>query len=149
MPPSKPLGRPKDDKMFLYTYTNNDPINTIYKTKTQEQSSPNLLSQFDQSMNTRTLSQPKTSLINASKLEYNIVNNSYQPNNAATNWGETKRKFPISKFVHDGRTYAPNYTQGYDKKDSDREFARKTNLCGNICEIQKNYGTGKFFRKFK
>ena len=101
-------------------------------------------------MNSRTYSQPKTSLINATKLEYNIVNNSYQPNNlTAANWTETRRKFPISKFVHDGRTYAPNYTQGYEKKEGDKEFARKTNLCGNICEIQKNYGTGKFFRKFK
>ncbi len=31
MPPVKRLGKPKDDKMFVYTYTGNDPINNIYK----------------------------------------------------------------------------------------------------------------------
>ena len=100
-------------------------------------------------MNNKTYSQPRTSLINATKLEYNIVSNTYQPNAANANWGETKRQFPISKFVHDGRTHAPNYTNGYEKKETDKEFSKKTNLCTNICDIQKNYGTGKFFRKFK
>lgn len=32
MPPVKKLGKAKDDKMFIYTYTGTDPINTIYKT---------------------------------------------------------------------------------------------------------------------
>jgi len=79
MPPSKRLGKPKDDKMFVYTYTGTDPINNIYKTRAIESSS-NLLTQTESNINNRTYSQPRTSLINATKLEYNIVNNTYQPN---------------------------------------------------------------------
>ena len=30
-----------------------------------------------------------------------------------------------------------------------REFWKKRNLCADICEIQKTYGTERFFRKFK
>ena len=33
MPAVKKLGKAKDEKMFAYTYTGNDPINTIYKTR--------------------------------------------------------------------------------------------------------------------
>ena len=33
MPPSKKLGKSKDDKMFVYTYTGNDPITGIYKSR--------------------------------------------------------------------------------------------------------------------
>ena len=31
MPPVKRLGKPKDDKIFVYTYTGTDPVNNIYK----------------------------------------------------------------------------------------------------------------------
>lgn len=68
MPPPKRLGKPKDDKMFVYTYTGNDHINTIYKTRTFEQSASNLLPQTDTNFNNRNHSQPKTSLVNATKL---------------------------------------------------------------------------------
>jgi hypothetical protein len=67
MPPSKRLGKPKDDKMFVYTYTGTDPINNIYKTRAVESSS-NLLTQTESNINNRTYSQPRTSLINATKL---------------------------------------------------------------------------------
>lgn len=56
----KKLGKPKDDKMFMYTYTGNDPIKNIYETKS---------SGFQQTNDfNKTLGHAKTSLINATKL---------------------------------------------------------------------------------
>jgi hypothetical protein len=80
MPPVKKLGKPKDDKLFTYTYTGNDPINNIYKTGIKEKSSPNLLSQPDQ-LNNNSFSL-KQSLINATKQDFNIISNTMQFNNA-------------------------------------------------------------------
>ena len=62
----------------------------------------------------------------------------------------TKRSFPISNFRHEGRSYAPNYVDGLEKKlgDNANHYAKKSNLCADLCEVQKTYG-GKFFRKFK
>ncbi len=70
--------------MFVYTYTGNDPIKNIYKTKDLEQSLPNF-QQTDSAVSNRTFNQPKASLINATKLEYNIISNTYQGNAASTN----------------------------------------------------------------
>lgn len=58
--PQKKLGKAKDDKMFTYTYTDNDPINNIYQTKTQS-------FQKSDNFNNTAMSQNKTSLINATK----------------------------------------------------------------------------------
>lgn len=71
--PPKKLGKPKDDKMFTYTYTGNDPSKNIYESKS---------SGFQQTndFNNKTLGHAKASLINATKLEYNIISNTYKPN---------------------------------------------------------------------
>lgn len=82
--PPKKLGKPKDDKLFLYTYSGNDPISNVYKTRALEQTSSNT-QQPEFNVNYRTFSQPKTSLVNATKLEYNIISNTYQPNAAISN----------------------------------------------------------------
>jgi hypothetical protein len=52
----------------------------------------------------------------------------------------------VSKFTDLGRINAPNYSETY--KD-DVKFGKKAALCNTICEIQRSYGTEKFFRKFK
>jgi hypothetical protein len=52
----------------------------------------------------------------------------------------------VSKFTDLGRIYAPNYSDSYKEE---AKFGKKTALCNTICEIQRSYGTDKFFRKFK
>ena len=61
-------------------------------------------------------------------------------------WGVTKRTAPVSKFTDLGRINAPNYS---DKYKDDFKFGKKEALCNTVCEIQRSYGTEKFFRKFK
>lgn len=57
--PQKKLGKAKDDKLFTYTYTGNDPINNVYQTATQK------FQRTDNFNNTSIAN--KTSLINATK----------------------------------------------------------------------------------
>jgi hypothetical protein len=71
--------------MFVYTYTGNDPIKNIY-TVQNNNNSKTLLQQSGQLAATNNnFPQAKSSLVNATKLEYNIISNTYQPGNDALN----------------------------------------------------------------
>jgi hypothetical protein len=53
-------------------------------------------------------------------------------------------------MIHKGRLLAPNYHEDYAEREQRHEFYRKRGgLCESICDIQKNYGGSKYFRKIK
>jgi hypothetical protein len=62
---------------------------------------------------------------------------------------EANRKNPLTKILHAGRLVAPNYHEGYRERELNGEFIRKRNLCGEICDVEKGYALGKYFRKLK
>ena len=61
-------------------------------------------------------------------------------------WNQTKKRNPVSKIRDLGHMHAPNYREKYVQE---KDYSKKNSLCNNICEIQRSYGTEKFFRKFK
>ena len=75
MPPPKKLGRMRDDKKFIYHYAGKDDFNGTYST--QQRSSVNVLQ--TQSMNGNQFFSDNQSLVNASKLPYNLISNTIQP----------------------------------------------------------------------
>jgi hypothetical protein len=52
----------------------------------------------------------------------------------------------VSKFTELGRINAPNYREEYKEEG---RFNKKMSMCTVGCELQKSYGTGRMFRKFK
>lgn len=73
--------------MFVYTYTDTDPIKNIYTTQKNNNNTKTLLQQSSQLAATthNNFPQTKSSLVNATKLEYNIISNTYQPGNDVLN----------------------------------------------------------------
>ena len=83
----------------------------------------------------------------ASKSKFNLINHTiqYPPDN--DKFERSQKQSPISKFSHLGRLYAPNYSKEYLSPTNFKK--RSTDVCKGVCELQKSYGTEKFFRRFK
>jgi hypothetical protein len=63
---------------------------------------------------------------------------------------ELNRKNPLTAHIHAARPFAPNYHEDYADREGRHEFIRKRGgLCEAICDVEKTYGVGKYFRKLK
>jgi hypothetical protein len=133
VPKVRKLGTSTDTRRFVYSMGGDSADGPLSQTEQKSQ-----------------YQSEKTSLINASKLPYNPITHvtTFQTMDL---WRNTRRLAPFSKETHMGRFNAPNYSKEYaDKLNEDKDnFHRKKSPCTELCHIQRSYGVGKFFRKYK
>jgi hypothetical protein len=59
------------------------------------------------------------------------------------------RRSPFTGIIHAGRLMAPNYHPDYAQRQASHEFSHKKGLCSSLCDAEKSYALGKYFRKLK